>query len=308
MKGKLNMAFRTLTIDSAAEIHVRSGQLTVQRECDPKPLQVDLDDLACIVLANLDITLSTGALNMISSHGITVLGCGRNYMPTTIALPFAPSSKYSQVVSRQLGMSAPFQKRLWKRIVQQKISNQARVLAIAGRTGANALEELAKAVRSGDIDNREAVAARTYFPLLKEGYVRAEVSPTSSILNYGYAVIRSTLARAVVSHGFITSVGLHHDNVRNEFNLVDDLIEPFRPFVDLQMLDINLDNEDAENLSREARRAMTSVLRNACLINGHETSCLVAAELVVESLMQAIEDRDANKLKLPTLIPIRKVC
>lgn len=301
------MAFRTLSIDSAAEIHVRSGQLTVQRETDPKPLQIDLDDLACIVLSNLDITLSTGALNMISSHGITVLGCGRNYMPTTIALPFAPSSKYSQIVSRQLGMSVPFQKRLWKRIVQQKILNQAKALAIAGRPGSDSLEELAQAVRSGDIDNREAVAARTYFPLLKDGYVRGEVSPTSSILNYGYAVVRSTLARAIVSHGFITSVGLHHDNVRNEFNLADDLIEPFRPFVDLQMLSIDLDGEDAESLSREARRTMTSVLRNACRIDGRETSCLVAIELVVTSLMQAIEDHDASKLKLPTLLPIRKV-
>ena len=88
------MAFRTLTIDSAAELHVRSGQLTIQREQDPKPLSIDLDDLACIVLANLDITLSTGALNMISAHGITILGCGRNYMPTSIMLPFAQNSRY----------------------------------------------------------------------------------------------------------------------------------------------------------------------------------------------------------------------
>ena len=301
------MAFRTLTIDSAAEVHVRSGQLTVQREADPKPLQIDLDDLACIVLANLDITLSTGALNMISAHGITVLGCGRNFMPTSILLPFAQNSRYSQIVSLQLGASQPLRKQLWKQLVAQKIANQAEVLAIANRPGASELADLAQLVRSGDPDNREAVAAKRYFPLLKDGYVRGEVSPTSSILNYGYAVVRSTLARAVVSHGFITSVGFHHDNDRNEFNLVDDLIEPFRPLVDLQMLAIDLDGESAESLSRETRRAMTSVLRNACLIDGRETSCLIATELVVLSLMQVLEERDARKLKLPSVLPIKKV-
>ena len=156
------MAFRTLTIDSPAEVHVRSGQLTVQRAQDEKPLHVDLDDLACIVLANLDITLSTGALNMISQHGITVLGVGRNFMPTSIMLPYARNSRYSEVVDAQLGMSIVLRKQLWRRIVRQKIANQAEVLAIAKRPGHARLIELARSVRSGDADNREAVAAKIY--------------------------------------------------------------------------------------------------------------------------------------------------
>ena len=301
------MSFRTLTIDSSAEVHVRSGQLTIQRPEDAKPLHIDLDDLACIVLANLDITLSTGALDMISSHGITILSCGRNYMPTSIMLPFAKSSRYSEIVSKQLGMSVPFRKKLWKQLVKRKIENQAAALKLANRPGAEKLEGLAQSVRSGDPDNREALAAQLYFPLLKDGYTRSEVSSTSSILNYGYAVLRSTIARAVVSHGFITSVGLHHDNVRNEFNLVDDLIEPFRPIVDLQMLEIDLDGEDAANLSRDARRAMTSVFRNACLIDGRETSCLIATELVVTSLIRTLEGRDVREFKLPSIVPIKKI-
>ena len=154
------MAFRTLTIDSAAEVHVKSGQLTVQRSIGQKPLHIDLGDLACIVLANLDITLSTGALNMISEHGITVLGCGRNYMPTNILLPFAQNSRYSEIVDAQLGMSRPLQKRLWQHIIQQKILNHADALDIANRPGADRLRQLATEVKSGDTDNREAVAAR----------------------------------------------------------------------------------------------------------------------------------------------------
>lgn len=301
------MAFRTLTIDSAAEVHVKSGQLTVQRASDEKPLHVDLDDLACIVLSNLDITLSAGALDMISQHGITVLGCGRNYMPSSIVLPFARNSRYSEIVEAQLSMSLPLRKQLWKRIVEQKIANQARALREVGSPGAADLEEMAGQVRSGDPDNREAVAAKYYFPRLKEGYIRGEVSPTSAILNYGYAVVRSSLARAVVSHGFITSVGLHHENSRNEFNLVDDLIEPFRPMVDLQMLEIDLSDEDADNLTREARRSITSVLRNACLIDDRKTSCLIAIEDYVVSFMRAVERRDASEITVPVLLPLEKV-
>lgn len=301
------MSFRTLSIDSAAEVHVRTGQLTIQRPEDAKPLQIDLDDLACIVFANLDITLSTGALDMISSHGITILSCGRNYMPTSIMLPFAKNSRYSEIVAKQLAMTAPFRKQLWKQLVKQKIENQAAVLNLANRPGADKLEKLAQSVRSGDPDNREALAAQLYFPLLKDGYVRSEVSPTSSILNYGYAIIRSAIARAAVSHGFISSVGLHHDNVRNEFNLVDDLIEPFRPIIDLQMLSIDLEGEDAASLSREARRAMTSVLRNACVIDGREMSCLIATEQVVLNLMRALEEHDAREFKLPNVLAIKKI-
>ena len=286
---------------------MRSGQLTVQRASDPKPLQIDLDDLACIVLANLDITLSTGALNVISEHGITILGVGRNFMPTSIMLPFAKHSRYSEVVDRQLSMSVPFQKQLWKHIVRQKIENQASVLEIAGRKDAGQLMVLAASVRSGDPDNREAVAARLYFPRLKEGYVRDEVSPTSSILNYGYAVVRSVVARSVVSHGFISSVGLHHDNVRNEFNLVDDLIEPFRPMIDLQMLEIDLSNEEAANLSRSCRREMTSVLRNACMVGGRKVACLQAVEEMVVSFKQALGDHDTRRLQLPRVLPVEKV-
>lgn len=126
-------------------------------------------------------------------------------------------------------------------------------------------------------------------------------------MNYGYAVLRSTLARAVVSHGFITSVGLHHGNCRNEFNLVDDLIEPFRPMVDLQMLQLDLDEEDPGCLSRSVRRSMTGVLRNACCMSGRKTSCLIACEEYVISFMKAVELHDPGQLKFPTVVPIEQV-
>ncbi len=152
--------------------------------------------------------------------------------------------------------------------------------------------------RSGDPTNREALAARVYFQLYEPGYTRDAVCPLTSALNYGYAVVRSTLARQVVSHGFITSIGFHHCNEKNEFNLVDDMIEAFRPIVDLHVSDIDLGEEDADNLSRAARKQITAVLRRTCRIADRETSVIIATEECVESLGRALSEGDVRLFTL----------
>ena len=296
-----SMAFKTLTIDSSAELHVHKGQLiAIQGE---STTQVALEDLACVVFSHPDITISSAALAYLGSNGITLLTCGRGYMPATITLPFAPHSKYSGIVARQLGCTVGFRNGLWKTIVRRKILNQARALELMG-VDHTALLQMASEVRSGDSTNREALAARVYFQLYEPGYSRTKVCPLTSALNYGYAVVRSTLARQVVSHGFITSVGFFHHNEKNEFNLVDDLIEAFRPMVDLHASKIELAGEEPDNLSRAVRKQITGVLREQCLINGHETSILIATEECVESLARALEKGCPGDICLPEFCPL----
>lgn len=296
------MSFKTLTIDNPAELHVKKGQLlAIQGE---ETTQIALEDLACVVLAHPAITVSSAALAYFGVNGISILTLGRGYMPATITLPFAPHSKYSGIVNKQLGCTEAFRKRLWQAIVKQKIVNQAAVLGRLGVDNA-ALFQLAAEVKSGDTTNREALAARIYFSLYEPGYTRETVCPLTSALSYGYACVRSTLARHVVSHGFITSIGFHHCNEKNEFNLVDDLIEGFRPFVDACVADIDLADEDPESLSRAVRKAITGVLRQPCVINGRTTSVLIAAEDCVESLGRAFEAGDASLIALP-VFPARK--
>lgn len=294
------MAFKTLTIDSPTELHVRKGQLIAIQE--DGTMQIALEDLACVVLSHPAITVSSAALAYFGQNGISILTLGRAYMPATITLPFAPHSKYSGIVAKQLGCSEPFRKRLWQAIVKQKILNQAQVLDLIG-VDSTVLRQIASEVKSGDTTNREALAARMYFQLYEPGYTRDQVCPLTSALNYGYAVVRSTLARHVVSHGFITSIGFHHCNEKNEFNLVDDLIESFRPFVDLQVADIDLEGEDAANLSRDVRKVITGVLRRPCIVNGTETSVLIAAEECVTSLNRALESNDVSQLQMPSVPP-----
>lgn len=291
------MAFKTLTIDNPAELHVTKGQLlAIQGD---ETTQFALEDLACVVLAHPNITISSAALDYFGQNGISILTLGRGYMPSTITLPFAPHSKYSGIVEKQLNCTEPFRKRLWQAIVKQKILNQAAVLEKLDVDN-RALLQLAGEVKSGDTTNREALAARIYFALYEPGYTRDIVCPLTSALNYGYACVRSVLARHVVSHGFITSIGLHHCNMKNEFNLVDDLIECFRPFVDLCITQIDLEDEDPSSLSRDVRKAITSVLRMSCYINERTTSLLIAAEECVESLGRALEEGDASLIMLPT--------
>lgn len=292
------MAFKTLTIDNPTELHVRKGQLVAIQE--EETTQIALEDLACVVLSHPAITVSSAALAYLGLNGISVLTLGRGYMPATITLPFAPHSKYSGIVAKQLSCSEPFRKRLWQAIVKRKILNQASALDVLG-VDSDALRQMAAEVKSGDTTNREALAARVYFQLYEPGYTRDAVCPLTSALNYGYAVVRSTLARHVVSHGFITSIGFHHCNEKNEFNLVDDLIESFRPFVDLQVAEIDLDNEDPENLSRDVRKAITGVLRRPCVVGDSETSVLIAAENCVTSLNRALEEGDVSQLQLPEM-------
>ena len=292
------MAFRTLTIDTPTELHVRKGQLIAIQESGE--IQIALEDLACIVLSHPAITISSAALAYLGSNGISTLTLGRSYMPATITLPFAPHSKYSGIVSKQLSASIGFKNSLWKKIVKRKIENQSAVLERLGLSG-QPLLDIAKEVKSGDPSNREALAARIYFQLYEPGYTRDSVCPLTSSLNYGYAVVRSTIARHVVSHGFITSIGMHHCNDKNEFNLVDDLIETFRPFVDLHIAGIDLSGEDPNALSRATRKAITGVLRSSCKITGRATSVLIATEECVESLGRALEENDVKLLRLPSI-------
>lgn len=295
------MAFKTLTIDSPTELHVKTGQLLAIQENGE--VQIALSDLSCIVLSHPGIKISSAALAKLGENGISVLTLGKSYLPATITLPFASNSRYSAIVDKQLGISESLRGKLWKKLVKQKIANHAAVLDQLCIDN-SVLLEIAKEVRVADSTNREALAARIYFQLYNPGFVREDVCAINSALNYGYAVVRSIIARHVVSHGLITSVGLHHSNEHNEFNLVDDLIEPFRAFVDSVVVELNLEGEDPLNLSKDTRKEITTVLRAPCIIDGHLTSIMTATEQCVISLNRAIEQGDASELQLPSMAKV----
>jgi len=201
-------------------------------------------------------------------------------------------------------MSLPLKKRLWQRLVVAKIENQAAVLRAIGSDEARALSAMAGRVGSGDPDNLEAQAARAYWPLLFAGFRRHDEDRRNGLLNYGYAVVRAALARACVASGLLPAFGLHHNSRVNAFNLVDDLLEPFRPSVD-RMARARAEAEDGDELSLEDRRHMAGILGESVAIGVDRLTVLAATEAVAASLVRAIEGAGAAALSIPAL-PLAK--
>ena len=202
------------------------------------------------------------------------------------------------MLQRQLAVGEPLRKRLWQSIVQAKIRNQARCLVLEGKNG-EGLTALAERVRSGDPDNAEATAAARYFPLLfGDEFVRREDEDLrNAALNYGYALLRGCAARNLAVYGFIPSLGLCHHSGVNSFNLADDIMEPFRPLVDLA---VSRHVFERDALTPETKRMLFSLLSMDVLSGGQRHSVAYAMERLVQSLGRSLEEK-APALLLPEL-------
>ena len=216
-------------------------------------------------------------------------------MPNGLMLPLGAHSRHARIVEDQLAMTLPFKKQLWKRIVQTKILNQAAVLKEMG-ISPGPLPSYAKNVLSGDTDNREGAAAAAYFKaLITEGTRRSSMQ--SSALDYGYSILRAGIGRAAVGGGWLVSQGLHHHSVYNAFNLVDDLIEPYRPLVDL----IVMSNGITEPLEQGDKALLARIFEHVLTIGGRRCGCQQCIETTLSSLRSAVLEKDPKKLLLPEL-------
>jgi CRISPR-associated protein Cas1 len=217
-------------------------------------------------------------------------------------LPFHRHHRQAELAVLQVTISAPLKKRLWQNIVQAKIGNQATVLTGVGQN-ATVLLAMMRLVGSGDPDNTEARAARAYWPKLFSEFVRDDsTDKRNALLNYGYAVVRSAVARALVAAGLLPAFGVNHASVTNAFNLADDLVEPFRPFVDRLVWRLSDQGRDkrGQTCLRE-RQALASIPTEETRLGGETMTLLVAAERAAESLVRAMECNNAAMLQLPSL-------
>ncbi|OFK23984.1 hypothetical protein HMPREF2826_08555 [Olsenella sp. HMSC062G07] len=242
--------------------------------------------------------VSTSALSTLVDSGIGVLICADNHMPNGLLLPLGAHSRHAAIVEDQLAISKPLSKQLWQKIVVQKIKNQARVLELQG-TDASSVAKFSSCVRSGDTDNREAAAAQAYFRLLKEGYTRRS-GPLTGALDYGYAILRAGIAREAVSGGWLISRGIHHHNAYNAFNLVDDLIEPFRPVIDLMVVQRHLDG----TLSPEKRAQLAQVFEVLVEVSHTKMNVQTAIQEELSGLRRSVVEADASKMSLPKILPL----
>lgn len=294
------MPKRTICIQSSARISVEKGSLIVK--LDRSTARIPLEDIWVLIVESHNVQITSHALAEITDAGIGTMICGRNHMPNGLLLPLGAHSRHAAIVEDQLLMSKPLKKRLWQRIVQTKISNQAAALDLLGLEGADRLYEIARHVLSGDTDNREAVAASLYFDRLIEDGTRRS-SGIAAALDYGYAVVRAGIARTAVSGGWLVSRGIHHCNDLNAFNLVDDFIEPFRPVADLIAYKAAPFGGDLEH---ETKKALCEVFEYEVMLDGQVCCVQSAITAMFASFRQAVLEDDASLLLLPSVLPLQR--
>lgn len=300
------MAWQNLLISNPARLSVKNRQLRCEQESGEVSLA--LEDIVCVVLESPQITLTSALIAACAQENIAIITCDETHTPNGLLTSFLTHSRQAGMLRAQIGWTKPFTKRLWQRLVQQKITNQAATLALCGVTHAR-LTKLAAEVDSGDSKNCEAQAARIYFNLLFDGinhdaFKRHGEDLPNAALNYGYAIVRAAIARELVQFGFIPALGIHHCSELNAFNLADDLIEPFRPFVDayvrLNGIGQQVDTQEQGLLLTE-RASLVQTLQLACLAGRETHTLLHAIHLTVKSLSTATDQAKADKLLLPTM-------
>ena len=293
------MGFRTLEISRPAEIHIKSGQLEVASE--EGTVLIPVEDLNLIMVHGANIRLSTMDLSILIQNKVAVMTLDEKYLPTAIVLPFSGHTRQSKLMHAQISTSPEKYEKLWIQIIRQKINNQARALSIMELNGAEEVAKYSDNLTGSNVDYNEAISAKEYFSYFHQGLNRRGEDPVNSRLNYGYAVVRSYIARTLTATGFHPTFGIRHDSQLNAFNLADDLIEPYRAIVDLTAH--NLIGPKV-TLSGKERKELAHVLHNACITEGSKVNIMTAIDMMCESLKRIILEDSDEILKLPVILPV----
>lgn len=260
--------------------------------------RIPLDDVAAVIVHAHGVTWSTSLVVALAERGAVMVLCGTNHAPMAVCLPLEGHHGQNARMRAQWEAGKPLAKQLWREIVVAKIRWQSAVLASRGLP-TDAFDLLARRVRSGDPDNVEAQAARRYWPLLMGETFRRDrdAGGANGLLNYGYTVLRSLIARSIVAAGLHPSIGIHHANRGNAFALADDLIEPFRPLVDA--MTVLLLARGCSEVTPEAKRAFAGLIALDLASDSGTTTVTVAAGRLAQSIARCFETGNASSLALP---------
>lgn len=251
--------------------------------------RIALDDIHAVIVHAHGTTWSANLVAALAERGAPVVFCGPNHSPVAMTLPIDGHHAQNARFRAQWDASKPLMKQLWRKIVSAKIVIQGSLLAARGVDGAAAFPLMAQRVKSGDSDNLEAQAARRYWPLLMgQAFRRDRDSPgANALLNYGYAVMRATVARAVVAAGLHPTMGINHANRGNVLALADDLVEPFRPLVDAVV--VGLVEQGIATLDTPTKQCFARMIAFDLHIGGEVSPVSIAAVRLAQSLARAFE-------------------
>ncbi len=251
--------------------------------------KVSIEDLGVVILENSRVTVTTALLEKLTSYNVAVITCDSRHMPTGLLLPLEGHSEQSERFKIQMKVSLPLKKNLWRQTVQAKIKNQALLLKERGTVTADNMLQWVKEVNSGDTRNLEARAAAYYWKHIFDlnDFTRSQNGiPPNNLLNYGYAILRAITARAIVSTGLFPTLGIHHRNKYNAYCLADDIMEPYRPYVDLIVSHLVDNMDDLEELTIDLKKQLLELPALDVLIEGKKSPLLVAMSRTTNSLYE----------------------
>jgi CRISPR-associated protein Cas1 len=286
------MIARTLFFSLRGHLGVTLSQLvfTPASETGVEPRTFPIEDLGFIVIETPQITVTAYALQALAENNTAVIFCDKTHMPASQLLPFTGHTLTQKHFTAQMAASEALKRRLWKQTVQAKIRNQAACLEAGRKDGSRWLRSLAQRVKNGDPENCEALAAREYWRCHTPDtdFKRTREGPMpNAALNYGYALLRAATARALTGSGLSCLIGLHHHNQYNAFSLADDVMEPYRPFVDDRVLNTpERFPSEALELTRDMKVALLDMLTADTMIGDMRRPLMNALSLTTASLVR----------------------
>lgn len=294
------MLKRTLMFTNPMRLMLKQQQIVIwdkEQEADSPLATVPIEDVGIVVVENQRVSISIPLLNALADANVMVVFCDAKGMPKSLLSNMDSNDCQCEILNLQIACGEVLKKQLWKQLVEAKIRNQAALLFKLNKEG-ELLKPYYNNVKSGDADNREGAAAHLYWQMLfGKGFVRnREWLGVNTLLNYGYTILRAATARAIVSSGLLPAIGLFHHNRSNAFPLADDLMEPFRPYVDEVVY--QLAESDNLELNKETKAQLIQVLYADTQFNKVLRPLSVGLTMTTASLVKCLE-KEATKLSLP---------
>ena len=284
------MSWRTIVISKRAKLDLQLGYMVVRSE---EVTKIVLSEISTILIESTAVSLTTGLLAELSKRKIKVIFCDEKRNPSSELVSYYGSHDTSNKIRKQVAWKQNTKEAVWTEIVTEKIRKQKEILEILGKDESEILSSYIKEITWNDGTNREGHAAKVYFnALFGLDFTRTEDNYINAGLNYGYSIILSAFTREIVANGYITQLGLFHDNMFNQFNLASDLMEPFRVLIDQKILQMKLiDFEHNEKMQ------LVDVLNQEVLIDGKKQYVNNAIKIYCKSVFDALNDDDSSLMR-----------
>ena len=292
------MIKRIIEVSNPSYLHTRDYQMIVEQNKNEVG-RVPIEDIGVLILSHPSITISSSLISSCQQNNSIVVFCDSKHLPISILLPLSGNSMHSKILNTQASVKKPLKKRLWQKIVIAKIESQSKALLSCGKNS-SVLESMKLRVKSGDPDNVESQAARVYWPLMfgKNFRRNQKAEGTNSLLNYGYALLRASVARALCGTGLHPALGIHHHNQYNPMCLADDLMEPFRPVVDRKVH--KLWEKEIFDISKRTKSFLLSFFSESLVFRGKKVPFIVGLQNSAVSLKKALTE-GPESLEIPSI-------